>query len=92
MSKALYKPLGMVASIVGGVMASYVFKRVWRLVAHEEEPPRATDKQSGWGEALVAAGVQGLIFGVVKAAVDRAGAAGVAKVTRDWPEDSDEGR
>ena len=36
---------------------------------------------------LLAATIQGAIFGVVKAAVDRGGATGYRKVTGEWPDD-----
>ena len=43
--------------------------------------------QRGWGEVLVAATVQGAIFALVKAAVDRATAEGTRKLTGVWPGD-----
>ncbi len=39
-----------------------------------------------WGEVLTAAALQGAIFAVVKAAVDRGGAAGVRRLTGEWPD------
>jgi hypothetical protein len=45
----------------------------------------ATDEDRSWGEILVAAALQGAVFALVKAAVDRAGASGVRKVTDEWP-------
>ena len=53
-----------------GLVAGLVFKRVWRLVSGDESAPEATDSRHGWGEILLAAAVQGAIFGLVKAAVD----------------------
>jgi hypothetical protein len=58
-----------------------VFKKVWAAVSGEEEAPEATSPQYSTREVLVAAAVQGAIFGVVKAAVDRAGAKGIKKIT-----------
>ncbi|MDT4989262.1 MAG: hypothetical protein QOI74_3356 [Micromonosporaceae bacterium] len=82
----LYKPLGMAFGIAGGILAGMVFKRVWKAVAGEAEAPDATSQDYGWGEVLAAAAVQGAIFAVVKAAVDRGGAAGVRRLTGDWPD------
>ena len=39
----------------------------------------------GRPEVLAAAALQGAIFAVVKAAVDRGGAVGVQKLTGEWP-------
>jgi hypothetical protein len=83
--KVLYKPLSLAFGIAGGVLAGMVFKQVWKVVAGEDEAPDATSEDYGWGEVLAAAAVQGAIFAVVKAAVDRGGAAGVRKLTGEWP-------
>jgi hypothetical protein len=81
----LYKPLGLAASVTGGVLAGALFKQVWKLVAGEEEAPEATDSGRGWREVIVAAAVQGAIFGAVKAAVDRGGATAWHRLTGAWP-------
>lgn len=47
--------------------------------------PHATDEEGGWGEILAAAALQGAIFAIVKAAVDRGGRQGVRKLTGRWP-------
>ncbi|GII21674.1 DUF4235 domain-containing protein [Planosporangium mesophilum] len=85
MNKVLYKPLGLAFGVAGGVLAGMVFKQVWKLVAGEEDAPDATSEEYGWAEVLAAAAIQGAIFAVVKAAVDRGGAAGVRKLTGEWP-------
>ncbi|WP_220472820.1 MULTISPECIES: DUF4235 domain-containing protein [Streptomyces] len=83
--KILYKPVGMVLGAAGGALAGALFKQVWKMAGHDDDAPDATDEHRGWTEVLVAAGLQGLIFGVVKAAVDRGGAAGVRRLTGTWP-------
>jgi len=86
--KLLYKPISIGFSVAGGIVAGMVFKQIWKRVAGEEDAPEATSQDYGWGEVLLAAAVQGAIFAVVKAAIDRGGAAGVRKLTGDWPDDS----
>jgi hypothetical protein len=85
MIKILYKPISIAVSVLGGVLAGAIFKRVWRAAAGEDEAPKATDAQRGWREVLLAATLQGAIFAVVKAAVDRAAAEGTRKLTGVWP-------
>ena len=85
MIKLLYKPMGMLVSLLGGVLAGAIFKRIWKVAAGEDEAPQATDAQRSWWEVLLAAGLQGAIFAVVKAAADRGAATGVHKVTGVWP-------
>jgi Protein of unknown function (DUF4235) len=90
MARVLYKPFGLIFSILGGILAGAVFKRVWSAVGHEEKAPRATDESRGWGEVVVAAAAEGAVFGGVKALIDRAGAAGFAHLTGAWPGRRDE--
>jgi hypothetical protein len=85
--KLLYKPFGMVVSIVGGAVAAAAFKQLWQRVGHETDKPNATDRDRGWSEVVIAATLQGAVFGGVKALVDRAGAAGYERVTGVWPGD-----
>jgi predicted metal-dependent enzyme (double-stranded beta helix superfamily) len=84
-AKVIYKPLGLLFGILGGIVAGAVFKRVWRAVANEDDAPNATDRDKGWGEVVTAAAAQGAIFAGVKAVVDRAGATAFARVTGIWP-------
>jgi hypothetical protein len=84
-ARVVYKPLGLIVSVLGGIVAGALFKRVWKAVAHEEEAPKATDERRGWGEVVAASAAQGAVFGGVKAVVDRAGATGFAKLTGAWP-------
>jgi hypothetical protein len=83
--KLVYKPFGLVVGVLGGLAAGAAFKRIWRVVAHEDDAPDAKDLQRGWGEVVAAAALQGAVFGAVKAAVDRAGATGFAHATGVWP-------
>jgi hypothetical protein len=88
MAKVIYKPFGLLVSVVAGLVAGAIFKRVWRTVAHEDDSPDATDADKGWGEVVAAAAAQGAVFGGVKAVMDRAGATGFAWLTGAWPGDT----
>jgi hypothetical protein len=85
MSKLFYKPVGFVLGAVAGTAAGFAVKQVWRAVGDSDEVPHATDEDRGWGEILAAAALEGAIFALVRAAVDRAGATGVRKLTGRWP-------
>jgi Protein of unknown function (DUF4235) len=90
MIKLLYKPLSLLFSILGGLVAGTVFKQIWKLVAGEDDTPDATDADRGWRQILIAAALQGAIFAVVRAAIDRTAAEGTKKLTGTWP--GDEGK
>ena len=87
MIKLLYKPVSMLLSVLGGALAGAIFKRIWKTAAGDEEAPKATDARWGWRKVLLAAALQGAIFGLVKAAVDRGAAEGTRKLTGFWPGD-----
>jgi hypothetical protein len=91
MIKIIYKLVNLVVSVLGGILAGAIFKRIWKAAVGEDEAPKATDAQSGWREVLVAATLQGAIFALVKAAVDRAAAEGTRKLTGVWPGEDDSG-
>jgi hypothetical protein len=81
----LYKPFGLLFGALGGVAAGALFKQVWKLIAGEPEPPKATQAGRSWGEVLSAAAMQGAVFALVKAVVDRGGATAFQKATGTWP-------
>jgi hypothetical protein len=86
-TKLLYKAVTTVVSVLSGMLAGAIFKRVWKVAAGEEEAPTATDIRRGWHEVLTAAALQGAIFALVRAAVNRATAEGARKLTGVWPGD-----
>lgn len=85
-SKALYVPLSIGASVAGGMLASALFSGAWnRLGGTDEGPPNPKDLNRSGREVLLGAALQGLVFGVVRAAVDRAGARGYRAMTHQDP-------
>ena len=89
MGKLLYRAISMGVSVLGGIVAGAIFKRIWRVAAHEEEAPAATDARRGWPEVLIAAALQGAIFAAVKAALDRGTATAAQQLTGTWPGEGD---
>jgi hypothetical protein len=85
-AKIAYKPVGILLGLGAGAVAGAVFKKLWQLASGDDDTPNATDEDRGWVEILAAAALQGAIFAVVKAAVDRGGATGVRKFTGEWPD------
>jgi hypothetical protein len=86
-SKALYFPLQIATSVAGGLLAGAVFTQIWQRVnPTDQEPPDPKDLDRSGREAIAAAALQGLIFGLVRAAVSRAGAHGYRAVVHESPE------
>lgn len=84
--KIAYKPVGILLGVAAGSLAGFAFKQVWKIATGDDDSPNATDEDRGWGEVLAAAALQGAIFALVKAAVDRGGASSVRKLTGQWPD------
>jgi hypothetical protein len=83
--RLVYRPFGIIAGILGGILAGAAFKQLWKLTARENNAPKATDEDRGWAEVVLASAVKGAVFGGVRAAVDRAGAAAFSRATGVWP-------
>src|SRR5215472_11516565 len=85
MSKIVYKIIGLLSGALAGILASAVVKKLWQVTPGEDEAPEATDTRRSWGEILTAAALQGAIFAVIRAAVERATATGAEKLTGEQP-------
>lgn len=79
LGKIAYKPVGLVFGLVGGLLASKVFALVWKKLSHEDETPQPLSDDYSTREVLLAATLQGAIFGLIKTAVDRYGMKGVRR-------------
>jgi glycerol uptake facilitator-like aquaporin len=86
-AKILYRPVGIVSSIAGGLIASMLFKQIWKRVSRGEkaDPPTPLQSEYAFKEILLAALLQGAIFAAVKAVIQRQGAKGFERVTGEWP-------
>ena len=85
-SKTLYKPLSLAVSVAGGMLAGAVFSQVWKWVGDDDEaPPDPKDLSRSTQAVLAGAALHGLVFGLVRAAVDRASARGYRAVTHESP-------
>jgi hypothetical protein len=86
-AKILYRPIGLISSVLGGVVAGAIFKQVWRRAAPGEksDPPTALETSYPLKQILLAAAIQGAIFSVVKTVIDRQGARLFEKWSGEWP-------
>ncbi len=75
------KPVGMAAGAAGG----FAFRSMWRRVDAGREVPAAKDGSRSWRAVLLAAALQGAVFAVIHAVVDRA-------TTREEPASQEEPR
>jgi len=88
-AKILYRPWGLVASLVGGLIAGQIFEQAWKKVdpASPDDLPTPLQSEFSLKKILVAAVVQGAIFSVVRAVINRGGARVFERWTGEWPGD-----
>jgi pectin methylesterase-like acyl-CoA thioesterase len=89
--KLLYKPFGLLAGILSGLLARRLFTVLWGAI-DDEEPPEPTTERASWPRVVGAAAVQGATFAATRAVVDRAGAKGFAHLFGVWPGERDPDR
>jgi Protein of unknown function (DUF4235) len=79
LGKLAYKPFGLALGLLGGLVAGKVFGVVWKRLSGEDETPQPLSDDYSTREVLLAAAVQGAIFGLIKTAIDRYGMKGVRR-------------
>jgi hypothetical protein len=88
-AKILYRPWGLVASVVGGLIAGQLFQQLWKRLDPDssEDPPTPLQSEYRLPKVLIAALVQGALFSVVRALINRGGARAFERWTGEWPGD-----
>ena len=90
-AKILYRPVGLLASVVGGLIASQIFRQVWKRATpygHTgDDAPKALSTAYPLKQILIASVFQGAIYALVKTLTDRGGARLFEGVTGKWPGD-----
>jgi hypothetical protein len=88
-AKILYRPWGLIGSLVGGLVAGQIVGLIWKqlIPGEQDDPPKPLDSEYRLRQILLAALVQGAIFSVVRALIDRGGARLFERATGEWPGD-----
>jgi Protein of unknown function (DUF4235) len=81
LSRVISRGASAASGMLGGAIAGAIFKQVWKFASGKDDAPQATSDEYGWREVLIASAIQGAIFGVVKAAIDRSAARSIHRAT-----------
>lgn len=80
-----YKPVGLLLGAAASAASAVIFRQIWKRIDGSDRAPDVRDPTRDWAEVLLAAALQGAIYALVRAAVDRAAVEGIARATGDWP-------
>ncbi|MEP9384887.1 DUF4235 domain-containing protein [Nocardioides sp. KR10-350] len=86
-AKILYRPWGLAGSIIGGLIAGQIFQQVWKhlVPSTSDDAPKPLESKYPLQQILIAAVIQGAIFSVVRALINRGGARLFQRWTGEWP-------
>jgi len=82
--KILYKPFGIIASVIGAKIANSIFKLLWSRIDHDD-PPSPTTAEASFPKVVGAAALEAATVAAISAAVDRASARTFHHLTGIWP-------
>jgi Protein of unknown function (DUF4235) len=86
LSRQLYTPMSVAMGVGGGLLAGAIFGQIWKRVGENDaEPPDPKDLTQSTKTVMIAAAIQGLIVGIVRASLQRAGAHGYQAVAHEPP-------
>lgn len=85
-AKVVYRPVGLAASMLSGMLAGQIFRFIWKKASPgNKNAPGPLETEYPLKEIFVAAAIQGAIYAVVRTAVDRQGARLYQRWTGQWP-------
>jgi hypothetical protein len=83
-SKVLFIPVSVVGGIAAGFVGKKVFEQIWGLIDHEE-PPDSKHRETSWIKLIAALALEGAIFRAARGLFDHGSRRGFARLTGSWP-------
>ena len=83
--KVLYKPFGIIATLIGAKIARSIFNVLWSRIDEEAPPPRPTTEDASLPKIVGAAALEAATMAAIGAAVDHASARTFHHLTGIWP-------
>jgi hypothetical protein len=83
-SKLLFRPFGIVAGLIAGVVGKRTFALAWRAV-DDQRPPTPEDRRASLGKLALALALEGAVFRLAKGLIDHGSRRGFARLTGVWP-------
>jgi hypothetical protein len=80
----VFRPVGILAGLLAGVVGKKIFDLVWALI-DDEDAPEPKYREIGFGKLVVALLLEGAIFRVLRGLADHGARHGFARLTGEWP-------
>ena len=80
----VFRPVGIVAGLLAGLLATKLFEFVWGKIANEEAPEPG-QREISWPPLIAALLIEGAIFRLMRGVVDRGLRVGFVRATGTWP-------
>lgn len=88
--KVFYKPLGVIAGVIGAKIGHQLFRAVWAKL-DTDEPPDPSHREASTGKVVAAAALEAAAVSGSKAVTTRASAQSFHYLTGFWPGDEAKG-
>jgi hypothetical protein len=82
--KILFLPFSIVGGLLAGFVSKKVFDQVWGLI-DKEEPPEPNHREISVAKMAAALAIEGAIFRLVRGLADHGSRRSFAKVMGSWP-------
>ena len=80
----LFRPFGIAAGLLAGLIGSKIFERLWA-VFDDEDAPEPKHREIAIGKLVLALVIQGAIFRVLRGLADHSTRHAFARLTGEWP-------
>lgn len=85
----LFRPLGLVAGLLAGIVARKVFEKGWSSFS-DEDPPSPEEESLSLKRLALALLLEGAVFSLVRGLVDHGARVAFRNYTGAWPGEEDE--
>ncbi len=89
MTKLIFRPFGLTAAILAGMIGKRIFRLFWKLV-DDKRAPKVDERSIPVPKLALALLVEGALFRLVKGLADHGSRRAFAQMTGSWPGEDDE--
>jgi hypothetical protein len=86
MAKLIFKPVGLLAGLISGLIGKKLFQRIWGAI-DERQPPKPQQRLVPLGKLALALALEGALFRLVKGLAEHGSRQVFSRLTGSWPGD-----